>query len=114
MPNRHLYAGAKKPLRSFSIFYYCDKLKFMKQFLKPTKTKIKMVLYFFILSFLFSVPFNILERMLLNSTMDKEKFIFLFQYILPIPCFVLAVLKFYLFACLAVYLIGKLEKNRKN
>ena len=87
----------------------------MKQFLKPTKIKIKMVFYFFALSFLFSVFFGILERILLSSSaIDEEELIFLFQYVLPIPCFILAALKFYLFACLAIYFIGKLEKNKKE
>ena len=86
----------------------------MKQFLKPTKTKLKIMLYFFALSFLFSVLFSIFNRMLIVNTLSREELYFLIQYILPIPYFILTVLKFYLLACLAIYLVSKAEKNKKK
>ena len=86
----------------------------MNQFLKPTRTKLKIMLYFFALSFLFSTLFSIFNRMLIANTLSEEELYFLIQYILPIPCFVLVALKFYLFACLAIYLVSKAEKNKKK
>ena len=86
----------------------------MNQFLKLTKTKIMMVFYFFILSFLFGMLFSAFNRTLIESAISEEKFIFLSQYILPIPYFILTFLKFYLFACLAIYIINKAEEKRKK
>ena len=83
----------------------------MNQFLKLTKTKIRIVLYFFVLSFLFSMLFRIFNEALIENAVSEEELFFLVQYVLPIPYFILAALKFYLFACLAVYLIEK-SKNR--
>jgi len=48
-----------------------------------------------------------------SSARSEEELIFLIQYVLPIPFFILVVLKFYLFACLAIYFISKTE-NRKR
>lgn len=86
----------------------------MNQFLKLTKTKIKMVFYFFVLSFLFGILFSAFNRALIESAISEEELIFLSQYILPIPYFILTFLKFYLFACLAVYFVNKAEKNKKE
>ena len=86
----------------------------MNQFLKPTKTKIKIALYFLVLSFLFSVLFSIFNRVFIESAISEEELFFLIQYVLPIPYFILTALKFYLFACLAIYLVSKVEKNRKR
>ncbi|MEA1937360.1 MAG: hypothetical protein U9N04_04600 [Patescibacteria group bacterium] len=100
----------------FAIYFVKKKKKIilsffkLNQFLKPTKTKMKMMLYFFVLSFLFSMLFSIFNRALIVSAISKEKLYFLIQYVLPIPCFILTVLKFYLFACLAVYFVGKIKK----
>ena len=82
----------------------------MNQFLKLTKTKIKIAFSFFVLSFLFSVLFNIFQRVLISNTKSEEELYFLIQYILPTPLFVLTILKFYLFACLAIYFINKAKK----
>ena len=86
----------------------------MNQFLKLTKTKIKIALYFFVLSFLFSLLFGIFNRMLIESSVSEEELIFLSQYVLPIPFFILTALKFYLFACLAIYFVNKIEENKKK
>ena len=102
-----IYFAKKKKKTILSFFK-------LNQFLKLTKIKIKIVFCFFVLSFLFSVLFGILNRALIVSAMSDEELFFLIQYVLPIPCFILTALKFYLFACLAIYLIGKAEKNRKN
>ena len=86
----------------------------MNQFLKITKTKIKIILSFFVLHFLFSILFNILHRIFISNTRSEEELMFLFQYILPVPFFALTILKFYLFACLAIYFINKAEKTKLN
>ncbi|MCK5466314.1 hypothetical protein KAI56_02335 [Candidatus Parcubacteria bacterium] len=86
----------------------------MNQFLRLTKTKIKIVFYFFIISFLFGVLSVILNKALIESTVGEEELIFLIQYILPVPSLALTILKFYLFACLAIYFINKAEKNKLN
>lgn len=86
----------------------------MNQFLKLTKIKTKMMLSFFVLSFLFSILFNIFYRALFESSISEEELIFLSQYILPVPFFLLFIFKFYLFACLAIYFINKdwIRNNR--
>ena len=86
----------------------------MKQFLKLTKIKIKMVCYFFVLSFLFGMLFSIFDRTLIESSISEEELIFLSQYVLPIPYLILTALKFYLFACLAIYFINKASENKKR
>lgn len=83
----------------------------MNQFLKLTKTKIKIAFSFVVLSFLFSVLFNIFHRVLISNTKSEEELYFLIQYILPTPLLVLTILKFYLFACLAIYFINKAKKQ---
>jgi len=83
----------------------------MSDLLKITKIKIKIVISFLILSFLFSLFFNILNRTLFESSISEEELIFLSQYILPVPYFLLTILKFYLFACLAIYFINKDSKR---
>ena len=85
----------------------------MCQFMKLTKIKIKIVFCFLILSFLFSIIFNILNKVFVSSARSEEELIFLIQYVLPIPFFILVILKFYLFACLAIYFISKV-KDRKR
>ena len=86
----------------------------MSQFLKLTKIKIKIVLYFFALSFLFGILFSAFNRVLIESAISEEKFIFLSQYILPIPYFILTFLKFYLFSCIAIYFINKGENKKEH
>lgn len=87
----------------------------MCQFIKLTKIKIKIVFCFLILSFLFSMVFNIFNKILVSNTRSEEELVFLIHYVLPIPFFLLVILKFYLFACLAIYFINKKNKlNYKN
>lgn len=86
----------------------------MKKFLKLTKIKIKMVFCFFALSFFFGLLFSIFNRIIIESAISEEKLIFLSRYILPIPYFMLTTLKFYLFACLAVYFINRARKGIKH
>ena len=84
----------------------------MPDLLKITKTKIKIVFCFFVLSFFFSVLFSIFQGMIISNTRSEEEVYFLIQYVLPVPCFLLVALKFYLFACLAIYFVNKAEKNK--
>jgi len=86
----------------------------MNQFFKITKTKIKIVCCFFVVSFFFSVLSIIFNRMIIESSINEEELIFLSQYILPVLFFLLTILKFYLFACLAIYFINKEGKNKPN
>lgn len=86
----------------------------MNQFLKLTKTKIETILSFFVLHFLFSMLFNIIHKIFISSIRSEEELYFLIQYVLPVPFFLLTILKFYLFACLAIYFINKAEKNKPN
>ncbi len=106
--------GGSKNILFLSIFFQGDSIKIMNQFLRLTKTKIKIVFYFFIISFLFGVLSVILNKALIESTVGEEELIFLIQYILPVPSLALTILKFYLFACLAIYFINKAEKNKLN
>lgn len=86
----------------------------MSGLLKITKTKINIVLSFLVLQFLFSILFNIFHRIIISNTRSEEEIYFLIQYILPVPFFLLAILKFYLFACLAVYFVSKVENRKKG
>ena len=52
--------------------------------------------------------------MIISSSRSEEELIFLIQYVLPVPCFILTALKFYLFACLAIYFINKAEKIKPS
>jgi len=85
-------------------------IKNMNQFFKLTKTKIKITIYFIILSFLFSVLFLIINRALISNTSEEELY-FLIQYVLPVPSFVLSALELYLYACLAIYFVSKEKKG---
>lgn len=86
----------------------------MKQFLKPTKIKLSIIFSFFVLAFILSLVFRVFtETVVSNITGEKEMEHFM-KNIFPFAGFILTVLKFYLYACIAVYFINKAEKNRKK
>ena len=86
----------------------------MSDLFKITKLKINIVLSFLVISFLFSILFSIIHRIIISNTRSQEELIFLIQYILPVPFFALTILKFYLFVCLAIYFINKVEDRKRR
>ncbi len=85
----------------------------MKQFLKITKIKLSIIFSFFILAFILSIVFRVFTEVAVNNITGKKEMEYFMKNIFPFAGLILTVLKFYLFACLAVYFTSKSEKNRK-
>ncbi len=83
----------------------------MKHFLKITKTKFILILAFAILSFATFLATRILYTTIIPHDTTEEELIYFIEYVFPIIFLLLNILKLYLFACVAVYLIEK-SKNR--
>ncbi len=81
----------------------------LKQFLKISKTKIAITFSLIILSFTWATMIAYLYRAILNSV-GFENTEYYMDHVFPIPFYILSILKFYLFTCLAVYLTGKEKK----
>jgi len=75
----------------------------MRQFLKITKAKISIFLVFLALSFVWGSVTGILYRAVIKASSESLEYYNIFQVLSLILFFV----KFYLFTCLAVYLIEK-------
>ncbi len=78
----------------------------MNQFLKITKTKISIFLVFLALSFVWGSITGILYRAVIKASSESLEYYNIFQVLFLMLLFI----KFYFFACLAVYLA---EKNKK-
>lgn len=80
----------------------------MKQFLKPTKEKIYIALSFLALSFIVSFVNAAILSFIIRSDVQEEVSSFTIYLFQVIPN-ILFVVEIYLYACIAVYLIGKLR-----
>lgn len=81
----------------------------LKQFLKINKTKIKIFFVFLALSFVWGIMTSVLYGVILDKA-GFENIEYYMDHIFTIPFYILFILKFYLFACLAVYLVEKRER----
>lgn len=84
----------------------------LKQFLKITKTKIVITISLIVLSFIWKLIFAILYGKIV-SRIGFENIEYYMDYILPMPFYILFILKFYLFTCVAVYLIERSKNLNK-
>jgi len=82
----------------------------MKQFLKITKTKIKIFFVFLALSFIWGKMTSALYGVIINMV-GFENLEHYNENIFQIPFLMLVFLEFYFFACLAVYLVRKEKKQ---
>ena len=82
----------------------------LKRFLKITKTKINILFTFLVLSFIWKIMIAILYGKIINR-IGFENVEYYMDYILPIPFYILFILKFYLFTCVVVYLVEKRKKQ---
>jgi len=79
----------------------------MKSFLKITKTKLVLVLAFATLSFVTFFVMRMLHTIIIPYHATEKEMIYFIEYVFPAIFLLLTILKFYLFACVAVYLIEK-------
>ena len=84
----------------------------LKQFLKITKTKTVITLSLITFSFIWQLIFSIIYGKIL-SRIGFENIEYYMDYIFPIPFYILFILKFYLFTCVAVYLIERSRSLNK-
>lgn len=84
--------------------------KIMKKFLKLTKIKLILTCVFVIVSFIVYLVNCIFVDIIINQKTIEEVRYFM-KNVLPTISFILTALKFYLFACLAIYFVGKSEKK---
>jgi len=84
----------------------------LKQFLKITKTKIIITISLIALSFVWKFIFAILYGAIINK-IGFENVKYYTDHIFSIPFYILLILKFYLFTCVAVYLIERSKNLNK-
>jgi len=81
----------------------------LKQFLKISKIKIIVTFSLIILSFAWAMMTAYLYRALFDI-ISFENIEYYIDHVFPVPFYILSILKFYLFTCLAVYLVEKKKK----
>ena len=84
----------------------------LKRFLKITKTKIIITISLVVLSFVWQLIFTILYGKII-SRIGFENVGYYMNHIFPIPFYILFILKFYLFTCVAVYLVERSRNLNK-
>ena len=85
----------------------------MRKFLRLTKIKIVLTCIFVSVSFIAYLVNCIFVDIIINQKTIEEIRYFI-ENVLPAISFALTILKFYLFACLAIYFINKAEKTKLN
>ena len=84
----------------------------LKQFLKITKTKIIITISLVVLSFVWQLIFAILYGKIVNR-IGFENIEYYMDNVFPVPFYILFILKFYFFTCVAVYLVKKSRNLNK-